>query len=122
MVNNRENNPVERQNKITKISQQLEKQLKRIDSLKEKITNLNKHEEVVEKKSENLSKLMSEILNKLVSQDEHFTKMEKQLPILQDASKTLDDYITRRTERFNHFHRGRDGNCPGWHHFNHRRH
>ncbi|KNC21587.1 hypothetical protein FF38_05894 [Lucilia cuprina] len=113
---NNDNNPAA-QYRITNILEKLDKHIKRCDILKMKIENLNKQEEVLEKNSEIMSSIMSEINAKLDSQNKYFENLEKQLPIIQEASKTLDDYIIRKNEHDNYRQRCREtGNCRHGHH------
>lgn len=108
------------QTKITNILDKLNKYIARCDILKEKAENLYKQEDVLEQSSENLSKMMAEISSKLDFQNQYFENLEKQLPVLQGASKTLDDYIIRKNEYHSHHQRCRDtGNCHHRHHSRH---
>ncbi|XP_046807981.1 uncharacterized protein LOC111682427 [Lucilia cuprina] len=108
------------QYRITNIIEKLDKHIKRCDILKMKIENLNKQEEVLEKNSEIMSSIMSEINAKLDSQNQYFENLEKQLPIIQEASKTLDDYIIRKNEHDSYRQRcWETGNCRHGHHGTH---
>ncbi|KAM7357081.1 uncharacterized protein ACRADG_002577 [Cochliomyia hominivorax] len=109
----------ESQMKISKLNEKLENQMKRVEILSQKLENFSKNEENLEKSSENLSKILNEIFTKLESQDKYYVNMGMQLPILQGASKTLDDYLVSRNEHFSYHERCKDGNCPRWHRHHH---
>ncbi|XP_065361451.1 uncharacterized protein LOC135955083 [Calliphora vicina] len=106
--------------KITNILEKLNKYIARCDILKKKVVNFNKQEDVLEQSSKNLSKIMTEISSKLDSQNQYFESLEKQLPVLQAASNTLDDYIIRKNEYHSYQQRCQDtGNCHHRHHSRH---
>ncbi|XP_037813692.1 uncharacterized protein LOC119604873 [Lucilia sericata] len=116
-INRNENISSDIQYRITNILEKLDKHITRCDILKEKIENLNKQEEVLVKNSENLSSILAEINAKLDSQNQYFENLEKQLPIIQEASKTLDDYIIRKNEHESYRQRcWETGNCRHGHH------